>query len=184
MRRRTLSVIWPIPSFHFYLSALGSWFAYRVANLPGPVQALALGRMYGDPSQLRDGSLEKYIGSLRVPGTVTYVLSVLSTWFDDLGKLEAALQHMRQVPALLLWGDRDRAVALESAKELRQCFDRSEFVVLPGAGHLPYEECPESFARAVNSFLDRVRRPSEAGPKLVRRRQGLEQEGIGLPALP
>ena len=46
------------PLVRFYLSGLGTWFAHRVASLPEPMQALALGRMYGDPTQLRDGSWE------------------------------------------------------------------------------------------------------------------------------
>jgi pimeloyl-ACP methyl ester carboxylesterase len=157
------------PLVRFYLSGLGTWFAQRVASLPEPMQALALGRMYGDPTQLRDGSLGKYINSLRVPGTVAYVLSILKTWFDDMSKLELALQHVRQFPTLLLWGDRDRAVSLESARELRRCFERVELVELPGTGHLPYEECPETLARLVNSFLARMRGQSEAGPQLVPR---------------
>jgi pimeloyl-ACP methyl ester carboxylesterase len=157
------------PLVRFYLSGLGTWFAQRVASLPEPMQALALGRMYGDPTQLRDGSLAKYINSLRVPGTVAYVLSILKTWFDDMAKLELALQHVRQFPTLLLWGDRDRAVSLESARELRRCFERVELVELPGTGHLPYEECPETLARLVNSFLARMRGQSEAGPQLVPR---------------
>ena len=48
---------------------------------------------------------------------------------------------------------------------LRRCFDRVEFELLPGTGHLPYEECPETLTRIVNSFLTRMR---EAGPQLVR----------------
>ena len=156
------------PLINFYLSPLGSWFAYRVPSLPGPMQALALGRMYGDPAQVREGALEKYISSLRVPGTITYVLSMLRAWFDDMAKLQPALKHLRQFPALLLWGDRDRAVDLQSVQQLRQCFDQAELMVLPGAGHLPYEECPEIFARTVNSFLDRMRGLTEAGPRLVK----------------
>jgi 4,5:9,10-diseco-3-hydroxy-5,9,17-trioxoandrosta-1(10),2-diene-4-oate hydrolase len=152
------------PLINFYLSGLGIWFAHRIAILPEPMQALALGRMYGDPHQLRDGSLGKYIGSLRVPGTVNYVLSILGTWFADMTKLKTDLEHVRQFPTLLLWGDRDRAVSIESGQELRRCFDRVEFQVLPGAGHLPYEECPETLSRFVNSFLTRMR---TAGPQLV-----------------
>jgi pimeloyl-ACP methyl ester carboxylesterase len=161
------------PLVRFYLTGLGTWFAHRIGSLPEPMQALALGRMYGDPKQLRDGSLAKYIQSLRVPGTVEYVLSILSTWSDDMGKLELALQHVRRFPTLLLWGDRDRAVSLESAQELRHCFDRVELVELPGTGHLPYEECPETLTRLVNSFLVRMRGQSEAGPKLVQSRARL-----------
>ena len=155
------------PLIRFYLSGLGTWFANRITSLPEPMQALALGRMYGDPAQLREGSLEKYIGSLRVPGSVAYVLSMLSRWFDDMGELEIALKHVCQFPALLLWGDRDRAVSLQSAEPLKQCFVQAEFTVIPGAGHLPYEECPETLTRLANSFLLRMRGHSEAGPRLV-----------------
>ena len=88
----------------------------------------------------------------------------------DMGKLEAALPHLRRFPTLLLWGDRDRAVSLESAQELRRCFDRVELVELPGMGHLPYEECPETLTRLVNSFLVRMRGQAEAGPHLVQTR--------------
>ena len=154
------------PLINFYLTGLGTWFAHRIARLPEPMQALALGRMYGDPSQLRDGSLGKYIGSLRVPGTVNYVLSILSTWFADMARLKADLEHVRQIPTLLLWGDRDRAVSIESGQRLRRCFDQVEFQILPGTGHLPYEECPETLGRLVNSFLSKMR--EGAGPQLVR----------------
>ncbi len=34
------------PLINFYLTGLGAWFANRVAALPQPMQALALGRMY------------------------------------------------------------------------------------------------------------------------------------------
>jgi pimeloyl-ACP methyl ester carboxylesterase len=155
------------PLINFYLSGLGTWFAHRIATLPASMQSLALGRMYGDPTQVEEGAVTKYIDSLRVPGTVDYVLDILRAWFDDMAKLERTLAHVRPIPALLLWGDRDRAVSLDSAQKLRQCFDRVEFELLPGTGHLPYEECPEVLTRLANSFLRRMRQ-SETGPQLVR----------------
>jgi pimeloyl-ACP methyl ester carboxylesterase len=150
------------PLIHFYLSGLGGWFAQRVPNLPEQIQALALGRMYGDPHRLSDGSLEKYMTSLRVPGTVDYVLSILRNWYADMDKLKLALDHVRQIPALLIWGDRDRAVSIESAAELRRHFDHAELVELPVTGHVPHDECPDVLARVVNGFLVRSR-----GPRLV-----------------
>jgi pimeloyl-ACP methyl ester carboxylesterase len=154
------------PLINFYLTGLGAWFAHRIVTLPEPMQALALGRMYGDSTQVREGALGKYIGSLRVPGTVNYVLSILSAWHGDMAKLKSSLERVRQLRTLLLWGDRDRAVSLESGQDhLQHCFDQVEFDVLPGAGHLPYEECPETLIRLVNSFLTRMR---ETGPQLVR----------------
>jgi pimeloyl-ACP methyl ester carboxylesterase len=155
------------PLINFYLSGLGTWFAHRIASLPASMQSLALGRMYGDPTQVQYGSAAKYIDSLRVPGTVDYILNMLRTWFDDMAGLERALAQVRHIPALLLWGDRDRTVSLDSAQNLRRCFDRVEFELLPGTGHLPYEECPEVLTRLVNSFLIRMRQTG-TGPQLVR----------------
>jgi pimeloyl-ACP methyl ester carboxylesterase len=155
------------PLINFYLSGLGTWFAHRVPNLPEPMKALALGRMYGDPTRVRDGSLAKYFGSLRIPGTISYVLSMLKTWNDDMRKLEALLPRLRAFNALLVWGDRDRAVSMESGRYLQQWFDKADMVVLPGTGHLPFEECPEPFTRTVNTFLTQMRSQQETGLRLV-----------------
>ena len=92
------------PLINFYLSGLGTWFAHRIATLPASMQSLALGRMYGDPTQLRDGSLAKYIDSLRVPGTVDYVLNMLRTWFDDMAGLERALAARASLPGTFAVG--------------------------------------------------------------------------------
>jgi pimeloyl-ACP methyl ester carboxylesterase len=157
------------PLIRFYLSGPGTWFAHRVTRLPEAMQALALGRMYGDPKQVREGALGKYIGCLRVPGTVQYVLSMLKLWAQDMAKLEGMLRQVREIPTLLLWGGRDRAVSLASVEALQRYFEQAELVVLPGMGHVPYEECPEVFTRLVNSFLVKIRGKSEIGPRLVRR---------------
>ncbi len=141
------------PLIRFYKSALGRWFASRIPTVPAGVQSLALGRMYGDASRVRSGSLECYIRSLRIPGTVEYVLSILDRWHEDMAALKAVLPRLRAVPTLLLWGDRDRAVSLSSAERLTRHFDQVSLIVIPGAGHLPHEEVPAPFATAIQSFL-------------------------------
>jgi pimeloyl-ACP methyl ester carboxylesterase len=157
------------PLIRFYRTALGRWFAGRIPAVPAGVQSLALGRMYGDASRVRNGSLERYIASLRVPGTVSYVLSILDRWELDMATLQAALPAVRKVPALLLWGDRDRAVSLRSGERLAEYFERAALVVIPGAGHLPHEEVPVAFAGTINGFLGGLKR-GEAHPS-VRRTQ-------------
>lgn len=146
------------PLIRFYKSALGRWFASRIPTVPAGVQSLALGRMYGDATRIRSGSLECYIRSLRIPGTVEYVLSILDRWHQDMAELASVLPRLRKVPALLLWGDRDRAVSLRSADRLRSHFDQASLIVIPGAGHLPHEEVPAAFATAIQSFLGGLKR--------------------------
>jgi pimeloyl-ACP methyl ester carboxylesterase len=144
------------PAVYFYQSRLGRWFAHRIPTLSPRVQSLALSQMYGDPRGL-EGTLETYLSSLRVPGTIEYLLNLLSHWFEDMRALESVLERVLGIPILLLWGDSDRVMSLESGQRLHGRLPQSELVVLPGVGHLPYEECPRIFAEAVNSFLSRER---------------------------
>ena len=76
-------------------------------------------------------------------------------------KLQAVLPQLRNVPTLLVWGSKDRAVDAASAEPLRSNFQSAQFAVIEGAGHLPYEECPEEFSRIVTDFLQSA--PASAG---------------------
>lgn len=146
------------PLIRFYRTALGRWFAARIPIVPASMQSLALGRMYGDSSRIRSGSLEHYIQSLRVPGTIEYVLSILDRWHEDMKDLGEVLPRLRKIPALLLWGDRDRAVSLSSGERLVRYFDKASLMVIPGVGHLPHEEVPLAFAGAIAGFLSGLKR--------------------------
>lgn len=155
------------PLVHFYRSPLGRWFARQVPYLPERVQELALGRMYGDSTVQCHEVLDRYMTSLRVPGTVAHVMNILDCWFEDMRKLQSILDQITQIPTLLLWGTLDRAVSLESGRVLQKKL-QAEMVVLPGVGHLPYDEAPLAFADAVNGFLSKMdRRESRPGPQLV-----------------
>ncbi len=151
----------------FYRSSLGKWFALHVANLPPALQQIALGRMYGNPERVTPGTLENYMAALRVPGTAEHVMNILSNWFEDMNAVRDALEGLAEKPVLLLWGDKDRAVSLESAYQLQKKLPKSKLTVLSGTGHLPYEELPGEFNRAVKSWLDGVARRRH-GIKLVR----------------
>lgn len=150
------------PLIHFYNTWLGCWFAHRIPALPARLQSLALGRMYGNPSKMDEGTLERYIDTLRGNGTIAHTLKLLRGWHDDMSVLREALPSLRHTPTLLLWGTRDRAVSVESAFRLAEILERAVVSLLPGAGHLPHEEVPEEFALEVNRFLATVVR-DEAG---------------------
>jgi pimeloyl-ACP methyl ester carboxylesterase len=83
------------------------------------------------------------------------LLSVIGCWHRDLRQLEAQYEKIR-VPALLVWGDRDPAVLPTSAAPLQRAIRGSEVVMMPGVGHLPYEESPEEFNRVLLEFLSRA----------------------------
>src|SRR5258708_12686481 len=52
-----------------------------------------------------------------------------------------------------MWEPKDRAVHFQPAEPLRRNFRDARLVTLEGVGHLPYEEAPEDFNRALVDFL-------------------------------
>ncbi len=110
-------------------------------------------RMYGDRGRIPPGTLEGYMAPLEKPGLFEHALSIVRTWTRDLRELEATLPKLARVPTLLMWGSKDLAVYASSAAPLAKHLQHSRCVVFPGIGHLPYEECPEEFNRALIEFL-------------------------------
>jgi len=117
-------------------------------------------RMYGDRGRIPPGTLEGYMAPLAKPGLFEHALSIVRTWSEDLRELEATLPRLAGVPTLLMWGSKDSAVYASSAAPLAKYFPNSESIVFPGIGHLPYEECPEEFHRALIEFLTSEKLPA------------------------
>lgn len=111
------------------------------------------GRMFGNPAKIPADSLEGYKAPLAMPGLFEHALSIVRTWSPDLRELEALLPKLSGIPTLLMWGTKDPAVHYPSVEPLARYFPNVERVAFPGIGHLPYEECPEEFNRALIKFL-------------------------------
>jgi 4,5:9,10-diseco-3-hydroxy-5,9,17-trioxoandrosta-1(10),2-diene-4-oate hydrolase len=137
----------------FYQTRFGIWFARQIPSLPGMLKATALRRMYGDPSRVSEAALEGYTQGLHVPGTMDHVLQIVQRWFVDMGLLRSVLSGLAAKPVLLIWGDRDRAVGLASGHELQKLLPQSRLMVLPGVGHIAFEEMPEVCNHAMRDWL-------------------------------
>jgi pimeloyl-ACP methyl ester carboxylesterase len=112
-----------------------------------------LRRMSCDPLCIPPDSLEGYRKPMRIPCSFDYGLAVARSWNRDLRELELALPRIAHIPSLLIWGSLDRLVDPASAAQLKPVFRSCRLVMLEGAGHLPYEEAPGEFNRAVTEFL-------------------------------
>lgn len=137
----------------FYTTGVGMWMARQIPWLPRSLKATALSRMYGNPSRVAKDALDGYTAGLRVPGTIDHVLSIVQGWYNDMGQLREVLVNLAEMPTLLIWGDRDRTVGLQSAEKLQRTLRRSSLVVLPGVGHIPFEEMPEICNGAMRDWL-------------------------------
>ncbi len=145
-------------------SPYGRWLAPFLSHFPGrlAVPFLAhspaflryqLRRMYAEPRRITPGTLEGYAAPIAIPGTTDHVIRILRSWLADLEEVRRVLPSLAEVPTLLLWGSRDLPVRLASAAPLRAQFHGAKLTVLDDVGHLPYEEVPDAFNRAVIEFL-------------------------------
>lgn len=163
-RIRRLILVAPVNPW----SARGRWLAPFLSCQPvawlllALLPALKVGheallrRLYADPRKIPPGTLEGYAAALAVPGSFPYALRVLRSWRRDLRELEALLPRTTGIPTLLIWGSEDRAVDPASAQILQEYFRDCRLLIFDGVGHLPYEEAPQEFQRAVAEFLKRT----------------------------
>jgi pimeloyl-ACP methyl ester carboxylesterase len=116
---------------------------------------LWLRRLFGDGAKIPPDSLDGYRMPVRENRAFEHALRIVSTWTADLAELEQAMPTIHNYPTLLIWGTRDRAVSFHSAEPLRRNFRDARLVAFDGVGHLPYEEAPQDFNRALVDYLYR-----------------------------
>jgi pimeloyl-ACP methyl ester carboxylesterase len=137
----------------FYQTNFGIWLARLIPWLPRPLKATALSRMYGNPSRVASDALPGYVDGLGIPGTIDHILNIVRGWSSDMRHLREVLANLAEKPTLLIWGDCDRTVGLRSAKLLQRTLRQSSLMVLPGVGHIPFEEMPDICNGAVREWL-------------------------------
>jgi pimeloyl-ACP methyl ester carboxylesterase len=138
----------------------------RLKSTLRAARSLALTRMYGDATKITVETLDGYGRMMDLPGTIEYALEVVRSWNQDMRELKSRLQLLANLPALLLWGSLDRAVAPESAYQLAAKLRNAKLIVMNGIGHMPYEEAPDEFNRLVLDFLDGGGSPAEPGESM------------------
>lgn len=69
------------------------------------------------------------------------------------GDLSSTSLHTLQTPCLLIWGENDRVVPLETGKRLTNDLPNSKLVILQETGHLLPEERPEMVYNEIKHFI-------------------------------
>jgi pimeloyl-ACP methyl ester carboxylesterase len=160
-----------------YSTGFGRWLARVGPYLPRRAQLFLLGRMYGNPKRIVVETLDGYVAGSRIPGTVDHVLGIVRGWHTEMAALKAILPSLAHLPTLLIWGDRDRAVSVASGLRLHRDLPGSELMVVPGSGHLVFQELPEETNQAMRAWLARghaaASRPARVQPLPVATRPPL-----------
>jgi pimeloyl-ACP methyl ester carboxylesterase len=160
-RVRRLILVAPVNPW----SSQGAWRAAFLSNrMVAPtlvrlaphlksIHPFFLRRLFGDPGRIPPDALTGYSMPFAIPGALEHRLALVRSWREDLQELKMVLPKIRHIHAQLIWGSKDKAVSPASAEVLRRQFSDCDLRVFSGVGHLPYEEAPEDFNRAVVDCL-------------------------------
>jgi len=133
---------------------VGRFLMRSVGASSAALRSRALGDMYANQALITAETRAGYDVNLSDPRSYDYALEIVRTWRRDMEQLRKALHTISEIPVLLLWGKEDAAVSADSGLLLREFFRHAEYAVLPGVGHLPYEEAPEEFNFRVLQYLE------------------------------
>jgi pimeloyl-ACP methyl ester carboxylesterase len=112
-----------------------------------------LRRLFADPARIAPGTLDGYAAPLRRDTAWKNGLAIVRHWQADMRQLDRDYAALADKRALLIWGDRDVAVRIASAKDILERMHNAELKIMKGVGHVPYDEAPEEFSRILLDFL-------------------------------
>jgi len=116
---------------------------------PHALVASSVRDVYGDPSRIGDGVVERYEDLLLRSGNREAARVRMSRPDDGL----AARLGEIHVPTLILWGSKDRWILPKYGERLKNKIPNAKLVVLEGLGHVPMEEDPAASLAPVKEFL-------------------------------
>jgi pimeloyl-ACP methyl ester carboxylesterase len=109
-----------------------------------------------DPTQITSKTLEEYRRFTQIADW-DKALWEFTLASRDLN-LDERLAELK-LPVLVITGDDDRIVPTEESIRLSKELPAAGLVVIPNCGHVPQEECPGPFTKALVDFVERLRIP-------------------------
>ena len=140
----------PIPFRMLRAPVLGE---IELELLSRPVFGLTLRHnQYARASRVTEETIDDWWFPVRVAGSRRAAVEAIRT---NPHAAEGIAQKI-SAPTLVLWGRDDKLLPASEGLALSNAIPNARFTVLPDTGHLPQEETPEEFARAVSDFLRRL----------------------------
>lgn len=146
----------------FFIGALRNPFTrFFVGLLPARFKVrLVLERAFEVKSRITPDRIERYAFFLRLPGA-NFALARTAEHMlpPDLDTITTRFPEI-ELPALIIWGDKDRVVPLENARRFHAALRRSQLLILPDTGHVPHEERPLPVIEAITKFVESASIPT------------------------
>ncbi|ASV99137.1 alpha/beta fold hydrolase [Paraburkholderia aromaticivorans] len=119
--------------------------------LPEAIIKSAVRNVYGDPRKLDALTLRRYVEFFHGEGTREAIGKMVPTL--DFKEVDTDVLTTLDVPALVLWGAKDRWIPPAHATEFASRIPGAKSVMYPGLGHIPMEEAPERVMADLRAFL-------------------------------
>jgi len=138
----------------------GKNLAFNLAKIPVVNQLLkivtprsivrkSLEQSYGDPSKVTDALVDRYFELNCRTGNRQALLDRFRLPFTgDTNQLKEI-----QIPALILWGQKDQLIPVSQADKFEAAIPRNQKIIYPELGHVPMEESPEMVAISIRNWL-------------------------------
>jgi pimeloyl-ACP methyl ester carboxylesterase len=122
---------------------------------PRSIVVDALNEAVSHKEIITDEMVDRYWEFARLEGTREATImraNIISKAITErLGNIKA--------PTLILWGEEDRVIPVDHAREFHARIPGSRLIVYPMTGHIPQEELPDQSASDVREFLSRAVSP-------------------------
>jgi len=83
-------------------------------------------------------------------------LSTVRSVIEPTGQRVSAADRLyltREIPSMIVWGDRDRIIPVSHADLAHELMPGSRLEIFPGAGHFPFNDDPDRFIRVLDEFI-------------------------------
>ena len=102
-----------------------------------------------------EGVAEGFASLTEADARRAFVNTVRSV-IDPSGQRVSAADRLyltRDIPSLIVWGDRDRIIPVSHADLAHELMPGSRLEIFPGAGHFPFNDDPDRFIRTLEEFI-------------------------------
>ena len=133
----------------------GRWYTdWIIENVtPRNLAAEGLRKSTSVHDIITEEMVDRYWELVRHPGN-RRATGLRFAWYRQNGSRELQIDEM-QTPALIIWGEEDKLIPVETAHAMHQRLVHSQLKVFSGVGHLPMEEVAKESATEVKAFLEK-----------------------------
>lgn len=136
----------PLPFKMARTPVLGKVMKYAISK---SVLRKFLNQVFVDQKKVTEKLVDRYYDLINREGNPEAFLSLAK------GKYQSRTNKLKdiQAPTLIMWGEEDTWLPVESGYWFQVCIPDSELIIYEGVGHVPMEEAPTATAMDLRKFL-------------------------------